>query len=113
MRRARLVFAPLKDTRRDFLSAYLRPITASLLHSEAGNSPTGSVRRLGGWLCTENRPADGFCLRAWDLETRARSGSREEAPRPPCSDPENGTYGRAACQLAGRLASSHTGARRD
>lgn len=97
------LFLRSKAPRRDCLSANLRPVTAFLLHTEAGKSLTRSIGGLDDGNFTEKNPADGFVSGRGDLETRARSRSREEAPTSTCSEAENSTDDRPACQLEGRL----------
>lgn len=91
------LFLRSEAPRRDFLSADPPPVTAALRLTEAGNAPTSSIRppelrRLQG-----AKTRAWFILQAGDLEIRALGGSREEAPTPPGSDPENSTDGGAAC----------------
>ncbi|KAG7218030.1 hypothetical protein INR49_020693 [Caranx melampygus] len=54
------LFLRSETARRDFLSACLRPTTASLLLSEASNRLTEPIRRPGDWTSAEHRAADGF-----------------------------------------------------
>lgn len=70
------------SARRDFLSANLRPVTASLRHTEAGKSPTGSIRRLEGWSLTEPKTADGFVSRrgTWKPGPAVGAGRRPRRP---------------------------------
>lgn len=109
MRNCRLV-ALLKGTEAERVS----------LHSPAsrhGGSPALIGREQLRWIRPEDRirtgrpPADGLCLQAGDLETRARCGSGEEASELPCSDPEKSSDSPDASLLAGRLASIQSGAR--
>lgn len=101
--RSLVSFPPLKGASERFSlsrSASSHGVSAALRDRE---QPCWTRGREEDRSFTENTTAEGR-PQAGDLETRARSGSREEAPTPPCSDPENSSDGRAACQLEGRLA---------